>query len=291
MKIVIFPNLKKSHALECTKKTINMLHTLNISVCIDERYKNVLSEYKFIKYGNFIDLVKECDYIIVIGGDGTILECSRISAHLNKPILGINSGRLGFMSTFELDELKYLKDFAKGNFKIVKRMMLEAYIERDGKKSESYNVLNDVVVTKGPLCKITDFEVYLNDTLISSLRADGLIFSTPTGATAYSLSAGGPLIEPDMECIEFTQICPFSLFARSMIFSPDKVLTVKYNSINNKNVVLSFDGNIELQFNPEDKLFIKKSNEYIYFVDINNSNFYHLVNKKLMKPLKEEAEG
>lgn len=291
MKIIIFPNLNKSNAEKCVIETCEILHNLNVDIFMDIQYSEVFYEYKYIVFSDFEELVRQCDAIIVIGGDGTILKCSKIVAPFHKPILGINSGRLGFMASIESNELSYLKNFVKGNYTIVKRMMLKGVINfKDGRKFEQ-SALNDIVVARAPFCKIADFEVSMNNNVISSLRADGLIFSTPTGATAYSLSAGGPIIEPDMECIEFTQICPFSLFARTMIFSSEKTLKVCYSSAKDTDVVISFDGNEEIPFSTEDELYISKSNNYIYLIDFNGSNFYNSVNKKLMKPLKEENEA
>ena len=291
MKIVIFPNLNKSNAEKCVIETCEILHNLKVDIFIDSQYSEVFSEYRYIVFDDFEKSVKQCDAIIVIGGDGTILKCSKIVAPFHKPILGINSGRLGFMASIESNELSYLKNLVEGNYTIVKRMMIKGVINfKDGRKFEQ-SALNDIVVARAPFCKIADFEVSMNNYVISSLRADGLIFSTPTGATAYSLSAGGPIIEPDMECIEFTQICPFSLFARTMIFSSEKTLKVCYSSAKDTDVVISFDGNEEIPFSTEDELYISKSNNYIYLIDFNGSNFYNSVNKKLMKPLKEENEA
>ncbi len=291
MKIIIFPNLNKSNAEKCVIETCEILHNLKVDIFIDSQYSEVFSEYRYIVFDDFEKSVKQCDAIIVIGGDGTILKCSKIVAPFHKPILGINSGRLGFMASIESNELSYLKNLVEGNYTIVKRMMIKGVINfKDGRKFEQ-SALNDIVVARAPFCKIADFEVSMNNYVISSLRADGLIFSTPTGATAYSLSAGGPIIEPDMECIEFTQICPFSLFARTMIFSSEKTLKVCYSSAKDTDVVISFDGNEEIPFSTEDELYISKSNNYIYLIDFNGSNFYNSVNKKLMKPLKEENEA
>lgn len=289
MKVVIFPNLNKANVRKCVDEACGILHNCGVEIYMDNQYQADFNEHNYIQFHDFVESVKICDVIIVIGGDGTILKCSKIVAPFHKPILGINSGRLGFMASLEANELEYLKDFASGKYTIEKRMMLKGLINfKDGRKFEQ-SVLNDIVVARAPFCKIADFEVSMNDNVISSLRADGLIFSTPTGATAYSLSAGGPIIEPDMECIEFTQICPFSLFARTMIFSSEKTLKVSYTSEKNTDVVISFDGNEEIPFSMEDELYISKSNNYIYLIDINGSNFYNSVNKKLMKPLKDES--
>lgn len=290
MKIAIYPNLKKKNALNCTINACEVLNSVGVEIFIDEYYRDILSEKTYINFCSFSSVIQSCDIVIVIGGDGTILKCSKLVATLKKPILGINSGRVGFMASIEANELHLLKNLVEGKYKIVNRMMLSSkFVSKNGDIVENY-ALNDIVVSKGQTCKIADFEVSMNNQVISSLRADGLIFSTPTGATAYSLSAGGPIIEPDMECIEFTQICPFSLFARSMIFSPDKTLKVTFKSLKDSTTMISVDGSESIDFTPEDVLYISKSDNYIKFIEINESNFYHSINTKLMKPLKGAAE-
>jgi len=293
MKIVIFPNLKKKNALKCTIEACEVLKNLDVDIFLDKEYATQFSQITYIKFGDFNKLIQESDAVIAIGGDGTILKCSKLIARYNIPILGINSGRLGFMATIEADELDMLKHLVDGNYNIVNRMMLKARLVRENGEVIEKSALNDIVVSKNQLCKISDFEVSLNNQVVSSLRADGLIFSTPTGSTAYSLSAGGPIIEPDMECIEFTQICPFSLFARTMIFSPDKTLKVTFKSTKCSIIVISVDGNEGINFSSSDVLYISKSENYTKFVDINDSSFYNSINTKLMQPLKgiiEELE-
>jgi len=290
MKILIYPNLKKKNAFKCTIEACDILNSIGIEIFLDEGYALEFSEKTFINFGNFDSLVKDCDVVIVIGGDGTILKCSKLVAPHYKPILGINSGRLGFMATLESNELESLKNLVDGHYSIVNRMMLQAKLVRENGEIVEISALNDVVVSKGQQCKISDFEVSINSQIVSSLRADGLIFSTPTGSTAYSLSAGGPIIEPDMECIEFTQICPFSLFARTMIFSPDKILKVKFKATKNSTITISVDGNEGINFCENDVLFISKSNNFIKFIDINDLSFYNSINTKLMQPLKGVME-
>ena len=291
MKILIFPNLQKKNALMRTLEACEVLNTFNAEIYLDEEFSPIFSEKEYINFGKLDELVADCDIVIAIGGDGTILKCSKLVATFNKPILGINSGRHGIIATIEANELDMLKNLADGNYTIVDRMMLQAKLIREnGGIFESY-ALNDIVVSKGQMCKIADFEVSLNNQIVSSLRADGLIFSTPTGSTAYSLSAGGPIIEPDMECIEFTQICPFSLFARTMIFSADKTLKVTFKSTKSSIIMISVDGNLGINFTSNDVLYISKSDKFIKFIDINDSSFYNSINTKLMQPLKGVIEG
>lgn len=290
MIIAIYPNFDKTNALNCTKEVCSILHNSDCRILIDKKYTDYLSEFKYIEFGDFNEFYKFCDMIVVIGGDGTILKCSRIVASSNIPILGINSGRLGFLASVEADELSKLAYIVKGNYSTIKRMMLEGTLIDKNNKKTVFTALNDIVVAKGNLCKLADFKVSINNQVVSSLRADGLIFSTPTGSTAYSLSAGGPIIDPMIDCIEFTQICPFSLLARTMLFSPDNNIEIIYNSRNNSSVVISVDGIDEYEFSHEDKLFITKSLLSVNFVDLKDGNFYNSVNTKLMQPLKNNME-
>lgn len=291
MKILIYPNLNKRNALKITLEACDILIKLGVEIFFEEKYISVFSQDIKVRYGEINQLISECDIVIVVGGDGTILQCSKIVGFYNKPILGINSGRLGFMASLEPFELDSLKKLITGDYTIENRMMLDATVfYNDGTYLKS-SALNDVVVARGQFSKIADFEVSSNDQLVSSLRADGIIFSTPTGATAYSLSAGGPIIEPDMECIEFTQICPHSLFARTMVFSPNKTIQVKFKSNKNAIVSISVDGDDGVTFSSSDKLIIKKSDVYIKFIDITGCNFYRSINHKLMQPLKGVVEG
>ena len=290
MKIFIFPNLDKLHCREYTAKACEILNKYNAELYIHNKY---FDDFKDICYLNFVpktDVAKDCDVIVVIGGDGTILKCAGIAAIYNKPILGINCGRLGFMASLEHNELDKLSKLCKGEYTKSRRMMLSVKVEPKGEESLNFTALNDVVISKCDDCKIADFEVSKNGSTITSLRADGVIFSTPTGATAYSMSAGGPIIEPDMECIEFTQICAHTMFARSMVLSPDSLLTIKSHTSKAAHTYVNVDGNIVFRLSDGDKVKVKKSDFYIDIIDINGDSFFTSVNKKLMQPLKEISD-
>lgn len=290
MNIAIFPNFKKNNAKRCTQEVCQILQKKDVLIYLDKQYAEFIPDKKNITFGEFKYFYNRCDVIIVIGGDGTIIQCVQITSSSNIPILAINSGRLGFMASLEENELDYLNNLVTGDYSIAKRMMLKGKLVKKSGEIKYFSALNDIVVAKGNLCKLVDFKVMTKGQIVSSLRADGLIFSTPTGSTAYSLSAGGPIIDPSVECIEFTQICPFSLLARTMIFSPDKTIKVTYSTSNNASIVVSSDGFEEIEFLPDDKLYIYKSEEYVKFIDINGGNFYHSVNTKLMQPLKGDVE-
>lgn len=287
MKIYISPNPEKEHCLEYTKKACDILVANGCELYADEELKSIIKDDRIV-FGAPEDIVGSCDLILVSGGDGTILKHSKKLSGYGKAILGLNCGRLGFMATLEHDELYLLDDFCKGHYSVSDRMMIEAKVILKSGEVKSFAALNDIVFMKSEDCKIADFKVTKGEAVVSELRADGLIFSTPTGATAYSLSAGGPLIEPELECIEFTQICPHSLFARSMIFSPDSVLTVSFSSKVSGNVILTADGVGELSLSPSDRVEIRRCASRVSLIDITGNSFYNSISKKLMTPMKGE---
>lgn len=290
MKLFVVPNLDKKNCRNYTETACEILINNNATVFMNEMYQRDFSEIKGVEYVYNDSVIADCDFILAVGGDGTILRCSDLARKFKKPLLGLNCGRLGFMATLEHDEIELLNDFCKGKYELVKRMMIDAEVYYEDGTTKVVTALNDIVLTKNYGCKIADFTVSKNDNVISSLRADGLVFSTPTGSTAYSLSAGGPIIEPDMDCIEFTQICPHSLFARSMIFSDNSVIEVRFKANNNANVLLNIDG-VEIdKLSNNDYVKILKSDDYVEIVDIKGGSFFKSVNRKLMQPFKEVLE-
>lgn len=290
MKLYVFPNLDKKNCRSYTESACDILIKNKVSIFIDERYRKDFSDISGVEFVSDLSVISDCDYIFAVGGDGTILRCCNLATKYKKPLLGLNCGRLGFMATLEHDEMQLLDDFCKGKFTLDRRMMIdvEACLENGTRKS--FSALNDVVITKNYDCKIADFTVSKRNNVISSLRADGLVFSTPTGSTAYSLSAGGPIIEPEMDCIEFTQICPHSLFARSMVFSESSVIEVRFKTNNNANVLVNVDGVEVCKLTSNDYIRVSKSDSYIEIVDIKGGSFFKSVNRKLMQPFKEISE-
>ena len=269
MKIYLYPNLDKTHCFEYTTATYERLKKNGAQLSMDSCYKDVFGKLD-VTFGNEDDCVKQCDIIVAIGGDGTILKCSLKGCAFEKPILGINCGRLGFMASLEHSQLELLDKLFTGDYTLSRRMMLDVIVDC-GSEHKSFVALNDVAVTKADDCKIADFEVSKNGRLISSLRADGVILSTATGSTAYSMSAGGPIIEPEMKCIEFTQICAHSLFARSMILSEDSVMKVRCHTSSGSHAVVSVDGNNVFRLSAEDTVTVSKSKYFVDIIDINLS--------------------
>jgi len=225
-----------------------------------------------------------CLCMITVGGDGSIISRGKLASLWGIPLLGVNTGRLGFMANLEPAEIKRIPDILGGGFRISRRMIMCAEIAYSGGRVLRQRTLNDVVVSRDSKSKLPEFCVYCGDTEASRLRADGAIFSTPTGSTAYSLSAGGPIIDPALRCIEYTALCPHSLFSRPMIFSAEKKVTLRVKAYQNSRVTVSFDGDSGYPFDEGDVLTLSMGEPDLMLIEIGDG-FYGSVNRKLMKPL------
>lgn len=286
MNVFVYPNLQKPNSRKYTEQVCEVLHNENVDLLMEDCCRGVFEKQYDIEYMSLEQCVEHCDMIVVTGGDGTILRCSSYASRYDKPILGINCGTLGFMASLEPEHIESLKNLCTGDYKIVERMMLNVKVRSANGKITEADALNDVVLFKNDNCNISDFEVSKSGSLVSSIRADGIIFSTPTGSTAYSLSAGGPLVEPDLQCIEFSQICAHSLFARPIIFSPDSYITVNCRCSDGGSAHLTVDGNRLLNVSAGDVINISRSKLTTKIIDMTDGSFFATVNSKLMTPIK-----
>jgi len=277
MKVAIFHNSQKRNADSCALQVADILHKNSVEVFADfDRYAFYQSK-PYINFGNFSEVAKLCDVVIAIGGDGTILQCAKYIVGSNTKLLGINTGRLGFMASVELSQLDVLNRLISCEYNVITRMLLKISLE-DG---STFEALNDVSIAR-QFAKIFDFSVNLGDTHIGSYRADGIIFSTPTGSTAYALSAGGPIIEPDAQCIEMVLISPHFLGTRPMIFSPNKKLVFSH-SCEDDDIFFSVDGNTPITLKKDVSMTIEKSPYAINIIDMMDNTFYVSLNEKLNK--------
>ena len=284
MKVVLFPNFGKKNALPTALICCDILHDIDIKVAAADCYKKEFEEKGFVEFGNIDDISAACDIIIAIGGDGTILKASAYASEYDKPLLGINTGRLGFMASMEPDELENLSRLKTHDYSVETRMMLDASLIRENRIVASHTALNDIVIAR-PYSKITDYEISTDGIVVSSMRSDGMVFATPTGSTAYALSAGGPILEPGTECIQLTPICPHSLFSRTMVFTAGRTLEVRHYT-DDDSVYYSVDGKSKCGMNRDDRLIIKKSLKRLRLIDIKGHSFFDAVNNKLMNPIK-----
>jgi len=221
------------------------------------------------------------DLVIVLGGDGTMIATARMLGDKNVPVLGINYGGLGYLAEFRIEELfTALQSILSGSFAIEQRVMLAVELWRGEEPVTRNRVLNDVVINKSALARIIEIEASLNTHFVNSFRADGLIVSTPTGSTAYNLSAGGPVIYPSMNAIVITPICPFTLSNRPIVVPDESVIELRLIT-QNEDVALTLDGQVGFPLKPEDRVVIRKSSNTFNLVQPMNRNYFDVLRDKL----------
>lgn len=275
MNFLFILNPNKKDSVDCATRAIHILKSRGAEVYTLPLYVEIFHNLA-VKEFKMDDNPELIDMVITIGGDGTLIHSAEKALLLDKPIIGINSGRLGFLTELEHYEPESLVQLTEGNYEIQERMILEVdhYYGEGG--FEKYLAVNDAVISKEDMnARVADIDVVLRSGYINGYRADGLIFSTPTGSTAYSLSAGGPIVFPGMDAIIVTPICPNSLFFRSMVYDPREELIVQGKYINNSDVlVMSIDGKDVVKIAPGDWVKIKRSEQRLKFVVLNENNYY-----------------
>lgn len=228
------------------------------------------------------DIPSSADLVVVLGGDGTLISTARIIGERDIPILGVNLGSLGFLTEIALDELyPALEKCLRGEFRISERIMLRAVVERDGVETASHLVLNDVVINKGALARIVDLRTTVNSLDLTTFKADGLIISTPTGSTGYSLSAGGPIVNPAMNCIVITPICPHTLTNRPLVIAGDSVVEVTVNSLDDEDIYLTLDGQVGLELRSGDRIHVRRSGHTARLVMSEERDYFAVLRTKL----------
>lgn len=280
MRAAIVPNSDKEKAIKYASDVIEYLSSYSTEFFIPDEFKDSFASANIHYCCDHKEAIKKSDFVIAIGGDGTIIHTAKHAAQMHKPVLGVNCGRVGFVANLEPTDLHLLSKLFNGEYVIDERMMLEVVVD-SGSRVTSMYALNDVTVSRGALSRMFELNVHLNDEFINSYRSDGLILSTPTGSTAYSLSAGGPVIEPHMKCILLTPICPHSLFSRSVLFSDDSSVTIKPNGDCSGEIYVSVDGVNYVKLEPSGSVTVKKSNLTANFIKLDNKNFYRILKDKL----------
>lgn len=274
MNAAIICNEKKDHGLIVTNQLIKKLKSLDFTIYSD---CNLLSEIHITSSYTAFQLA---DMVFTVGGDGTILRAAQTASALNKPILGINMGRVGFMAEIEPNEFDTLDRLISGSYIVEERMMLDVSVERNGKISYQVDALNDAVISHGAVSRMVDICIYNNKKFVTEYCADGVIFSTPTGSTAYSVAAGGPVVDPLLETILSTPICAYSLKTKPMLFHPSADLSVTFSDIGTS-PYFTIDGIINHKLSEHDTVHIKKSKKKTKLIKFKNLSFYDILAKKL----------
>lgn len=223
----------------------------------------------------------KADLIVVLGGDGTMISTARLVGDADVLVLGINYGSLGYLTDFRIEEMfPALELIVAGEYEVDRRVMLDAEHWRGDEKLNTGRVLNDVVINKSALARIIEIEVKLNELFVNSFRADGLIVSTPTGSTAYNLSAGGPIVYPSMNAVVLTPICPFTLTNRPIVVPDQAQIELKLEN-ENEGVFLSLDGQTGYTMKAADRVVIRKSETAFNLVHPANRNYFDVLRDKL----------
>lgn len=253
------------------ERDIEPILDLETQACLDPRIAGNSRE----------SLGEKVDLLVVLGGDGTLLSAARALHGHPVPILAVNLGALGFLTSVTLDELyPVLEQAVAGKQAISERMMLEAAVLHNGAAAQSHRALNDAVVTKSALARMLDFDVYVDKSHVGRYRADGLIVATPTGSTAYSLAAGGPIIHPDLDAFVITPICPHMLTNRPLVVPGSATVEVDISAAEEP-VYLTLDGQTGLQLGPTDRVSITKSPTKVKLVRPPNKTYYEILRNKL----------
>lgn len=277
----LWANTDKSNFWEILPKIMDWSNKKNIQIHVTEK----IYLHKKFMFGNVPKIdsngkISEMDFMLVLGGDGTFLSCARAVRHQNTPILGIHLGDLGFLAKVTLENIfQRLDQVAEGNFLIEKRSMVKASIKKDEKKLTLYG-LNDFVVSSGESHRMLISEVFVNSNRVSEYRSDGLIISTPTGSTAYSLSSGGPIVAPDVDSLVITPISAHSLTSRPLVVSDKSTIEIRFSNYN-QNILFITDGQLHDTLKPKHTVLITNSNFEIGLIDFKDSDYFQTLRTKM----------
>jgi NAD+ kinase len=273
----LFPNLKKTQVDPVLHKIIDYLTERHVIAVVPAEAAEIM---RFSDLACSTTCLDDIDVALSLGGDGTFMNVARNIACKQIPVCGVNLGKLGFLTEVELSEIdSALDSLIAGQYHIEDRLMIKATVVRSGQQVHSALALNDIVVTKGGYSRMIRLNLFVNDVYTANYSADGLITATPTGATAYSLSAGGPFIEPSLKVMVVTPICSHSLYSRSLIVSEDDTITITLDDTN-ADVVLSADGQTTVKLIASDKILINKAPDRARFIRFSGKSYFDILRNK-----------
>ncbi len=276
MKVALIPNLDKVGAEKCTAEIIKILKNSGDEVFVHENLRDKFSGAETLSH--HYELAARSDVIITVGGDGTILHAAKHAAAFDVPILGINMGRLGYLAGLEAQDIEKIPEVIRGSGQTEERKMLSCSVNGN---PLPYVALNDGIIACRDIRAI-DFTVDINGSGAYPHRADGIIIATPTGSTAYSLSAGGPIVDPTLNCMIFTPICPMSLYDRAVIYSGGTEISVRIKDRDHGKFVLTLDGNKPIEIDENDVVSFSVAKRSIRLIRMGKTSFYDVVSKKLI---------
>jgi len=281
-KIAIFAKVHDPRCLGIAEELTEWLAERGMVACVEEHLSKQLRRPSSAESAASSEIARDADLVVVLGGDGTLIAAARLVGERDVPILGVNLGSLGFLTEITLDELyPSVERCLAGDFEVSQRMMLLASVERGGEQVELHRVLNDVVINKGALARIVDMETYVNGQYLTTFKADGLIVSTPTGSTGYSLSANGPIIHPALDSISITPICPHTLTNRPLVVASDAQISIRLQSALDEAVFLTLDGQVGVKLVCGDVVQIRKAAHTTSLIQSRSKDYFEVLRTKL----------
>ena len=284
-KVILTPNPYRDRNFQTVRTAMSVLHSSGIEVrlCLPFEVDRSCDLPKDLRFSKLERELPNTECVICFGGDGTILHMAKAATRNNIPILGVNIGTMGFMAELESSEMEQLARLANDDFVIDHRMMLDVSVTREGETIYQDMCLNDAVITKGAIARIIHLGVQFDGIQAMEFGGDGLIVATPTGSTAYSLSAGGPIVEPEAHSILITPICAHDMMSRCMVASDRRAVTVELTQNARRNAFLSVDGGKALRLSMGDVTTIRKSEKQTKLIRLKERSFYDVVNLKFQK--------
>ena len=285
MKVILSSNPYRDRGLKSAQEAKRILEQENIETVMCLPFIPRKGERVDIPHGIAVSTLEKelpsADLLVCFGGDGTILHAARDATMHNVPILGVNLGSVGFMAELEKTELSLLALLGKGLHRKEERMMLDVRVVRGGKVISDNLALNDAVISNGSMARVAELDVYADGELITDFTGDGVIVATPTGSTAYSMSAGGPIVEPTSRCILVTPVCAHQLSVRAMVLDAGRKVTVQVPRNTKKHMFLSVDGGKAVRLTGGDKIEITKSARTTTLIRLSERSFYQIMRQKL----------
>ncbi|MCI5976873.1 MAG: NAD(+)/NADH kinase [Candidatus Faecousia sp.] len=281
-RVIVTPNPYRDKNFATARRAMDILRAsgLDVRLCLPFEVDKSYELPRDLRFSRLDRELPNADMVICFGGDGTILHMAKAATRHNLPILGVNIGTMGFMAELESTELEQLSRLSKGDYTLDKRMMLDVSVLQGDKVLFHDLCLNDAVVTKGAIARVVHLSVKCDEVQAMEFGGDGVIVATPTGSTAYSLSAGGPIVEPEANNILVTPICAHDVASRCMVASEKRVITVELTRNARRNAYLSVDGGRALRLNLGDKTIIRKADLTTKLIRLQERSFYDLVNMK-----------
>lgn len=280
-KIALITNNGATEMVDTLQTVTNFLLSRNIELILDEYCAKLLPN-SGLRQVNMEQLSQDCDLAIAIGGDGTMLRAARLLAEHDIPLLGINRGRLGFLTDIPADNVEaHLGEILDGNYFEGERFQLHCQVNRNGQSIAERDAFNDVIIQKWNIAKLIELETYVNQALVHSQRADGMIVATPTGSTAYALSGGGPILHPALDALVLVPICPHTLSNRPIVIDGSSIVEIVVGTPEIDHARLSCDGEIISELAAGDRVRIQKKDKKVRLIHPANHNHFNTLRKKL----------